>query len=589
MKIIWYFLKPYKLYFIFLLALGIAIGILETLHVAVLYPILNGTLDIQSGQSSSFFLTIVSRLVRIIPIDDVVVANAVMFIILTVLFFALRMVYLVLSLRVTTRIVIENMQKVFQKYIVSDYQFFVDNKQGELMYKAISAPGAISTLIEPLTKFIIEGIMSVTIFMLLFTLSWPGAVLATVIGAGYFYLARYLSRRVSYIAGMKRRDASQRESVILTEYITGIKPIKIFQTSLYWQEQFSNAVNKFWVYWRRSTFWVQTPVNLINLVLFSSIALAVIVMKIQNPVDFVAVIPVFGTYAFAIFKLLPRLANFGTYQMQIMDSLPNVEIVREILHDTTYDKIKNGRQNFTRLNSAIEFNRVKFTHKKRKVTLNDVSFKIEKDKTTAIAGASGAGKSTIVDLLLRLYDADGGDIYIDNIPIKEYNIYSFLEKVGFVGQETFIYNASIKDNIGFGSSYTMTEIIEAAKLANAHEFIQRLPEGYDTLVGDRGVRLSGGERQRLAIARAVIRKPEILVLDEATSSLDNISQKVVQEALDKATENCTTLVIAHRLSTIRNADMVYVLDNGTIVEGGTHDQLMKQKGKYWNSYHSQEE
>ncbi len=589
MKIIWCFLRPYKFYFVFLLVVGIAIGILETLHVAVLYPILNGALDTPSGQGGNFFLSAVGYLVKLIPIDDVVVANSIMFIILTVLFFILRMVYLIFSLRVTSRIVTGNMQKVFQKYITSDYQFFVDNKQGELLFKAVSAPTAIATLLEPLTNFIAEGIMSISVFVLLFTLSWPGAIMATAVGAAYFYLARYLSRRVSYIAGMRRREASQRETVVLTEYITGIKPIKIFETSPYWKTQFSSAVNKFWGYWIRSNFWLQTPANLINLALFSLVALAVIVMKIQNPADFVSIIPVFGTFAFAIFKLLPRLANFGTYQMRIMDSLPNVEAVREVLQDTTYNKISNGSQNFSRLESGIEFRNVKFIHKKRESTLDDISFKIERDKTTAIVGASGAGKSTIVDLLLRLYDVNSGGIYIDNTDLREYNIYSFLTKVGFVGQETFIHNASVKDNISFGQSYTMAEIIEAAQRANAHEFIQQLPEGYDTPVGDRGVRLSGGEKQRIAIARAMVRKPEILVLDEATSSLDNISQKAVQEALDKVSKNCTTLVIAHRLSTIRNADMIYVLDNGTIVESGTHDQLMKQKGKYWNSYHSQEE
>jgi len=173
------------------------------------------------------------------------------------------------------------------------------------------------------------------------------------------------------------------------------------------------------------------------------------------------------------------------------------------------------------------------------------------------------------------------------VDIKEYDISSFLGKVGFVGQETFVYNASIKDNIAFGTDHDLDSIIEAAQLANAHGFIQQLAQGYDTVIGDRGVRLSGGEKQRIAIARAMLRKPRILVLDEATSSLDNISERVVQEAIDRVSEGCTTLVIAHRLSTIRNADVIYVIDGGKIVESGTHDQLINKKGKYWELYRIQ--
>jgi ABC-type multidrug transport system fused ATPase/permease subunit len=208
---------------------------------------------------------------------------------------------------------------------------------------------------------------------------------------------------------------------------------------------------------------------------------------------------------------------------------------------------------------------------------------------TAIVGASGSGKSTIVDLLLRLYDVDEGGMYIDNKNIKDYDITTILEKSGFVSQETFIYNASIRDNVAFGNEYNEHEIVEAAELADADAFVQQFPEKYDTLVGDRGVKLSGGQKQRIAIARAMIRHPEILILDEATSSLDNVSENIVQRAIDKVSKKCTTVIIAHRLSTIQNADIIYVLDQGKIVEWGTHDQLMEQKGVYWHLYNIQKE
>ncbi len=584
LKTLWFFLRPYKGTLFGLFIISIVIAISETLHVAVLYPILQGTLDIQSGQDANFFLAVIGNMANIIPIDDVVVANLVVFILLTVLFFVFRMVYLEFSLRVTAKIVIERKEAVFQKYVGSDYQFFVDNKQGELLYKAVSAPASIATVLQSLAKVLADIVMLVSIFVLLFSLSWIGTVVAIVLGAGYYYYIRYLSSRVSYVAGVGKREASMRENVVVGEYVTGAKAIKAYDSSSYWSAQFIETVKRYWAYWKRSNFWLRTPANIIDLVLFSLVGVAVIIVKIQNPVGFAAIIPIFGTFIFAIFKLLPRLSNFGVYQMQIMDALPRIEVVRDLLLDTTYGKIKGGKKILAEFNSYFEFRNVKFTHKKREATLNGVSLKIEKDKTTAIVGASGAGKSTIVDLLLRLYDVDDGGIYIDDVNIKEYVIASILGKLGFVGQETFIYNASIKDNISFSNNYTMSEITEAAKLANAHEFIQELPDGYDTPVGDRGVRLSGGEKQRIAIARAMIRKPEVMILDEATSSLDNVNERVVQAAIDKVAKHCTALIIAHRLSTIRNADMIYVLDQGKVVESGTHEELLKQKGKYSISY-----
>jgi len=588
LKTIWFFLKPYKFSFLFLLVLGILIGVFETLHIGVLYPILNGTLEIQSGQDSNFFISFLGSLANIIPIDDIVIANSIIFILLTVLFFIFRTAYLSFSLRITSKIVIENKLRVFQKYVKSDYQFFIDNKQGELLYKATAAPSSIAILLEQLTRFFVEAILSVSILVLLFSLSWTGAIAVIIIGIGYYYFSRYLGTKVSYFAGTVKRETSERENVVLTEYITGTKSIRVFETSSYWRAEFEKAVNRFWQFWKRSNFWRETAANLINLALFSVVAIIVVIIKIQNPVDFVSMIPVFGTFAFAIFKLLPRLSGFGTYQMQIMNALPNVEVVQEVLQDTTYNKIKNGNEVLSELRTGLEFRDVKFVHKKREATLADVSLKIEKDKMTAIVGPSGTGKSTIVDLLLRLYDVNEGGIYVDDKNIKEYNISSLLTKFGFIGQETFIFNASVKDNIKFGDGYSMSEVTEAATLANADEFIRQLPEGYDTLVGDRGVRLSGGEKQRIAIARAMIRKPEMLILDEATSSLDSISESVVQDAISKVSEKCTTLIIAHRLRTIRNADIIYVLNQGTVVESGTHQQLIEQKGRYWQLYDIQE-
>jgi ABC-type multidrug transport system fused ATPase/permease subunit len=247
--------------------------------------------------------------------------------------------------------------------------------------------------------------------------------------------------------------------------------------------------------------------------------------------------------------------------------------------------IKDGDREYPSFSSEIKFENVSFAHKKRSGTINDVSVTIKKGETTAVVGRSGAGKTTFISLLLRLFDVDKGEIKIDGINIKEYKLSSLLEKIGYVSQDTFIMNDTIRNNITFGSdSYSEDNIISAAEYADAHDFIIKLPDGYDTLVGDKGMRLSGGQAQRIAVARAMIRNPEILIFDEATNNLDSISEQAVQRAIEEIARNHTVIIIAHRLSTIANADKIIVLDNGWVVEHGSHEELLGIKGAYWRLY-----
>ena len=585
---IWFFLRPYKRRLALLLGLCLLIGYLETMHIAVLYPILDASLEMQDGLSNNPFFITLSYVVGILPVDSIFVANCILFILLTLLVFLCRLIYINLSAMTTAKVTTDYGLKVFHKYSESDYQFFIDNKQGDLLYMARVAPDSIALSLEALTKSIVEIVMAVSVLALLIIISWKATIIVALCGTAYYYFSRYLSFKISYPAGEEMKTAGKAENVVLNECISGSKHIIAARIWSRWLQLFRDALRRRWQFWAKNRIWTQIPPRALEMLLYLSVAGIAIGIWALYPDYFFEMIPMFGTYAFAVFKLLPRLSNASTSLMGIINHLPNLEVTQELLLDNTYNKILNGTREFDELRSGIEYRNVSFTHKSKEgVTLSDISLRIDKNKTTAIVGPSGAGKSTIVDLFLRFYDVDSGAILIDGVDIKEYDLSSLMSKIGFVGQESFIFNALVKDNIAFGTDYDMNKIIEAAQLANAHEFIKQLERGYDTVVGDRGAKLSGGERQRIAIARAMVRKPQLLVLDEATSALDNVSESIVQEAIDKVSESCTTLVVAHRLSTIRNADMIYVIDGGRIVESGTHEQLINKKGKYSELYSKQ--
>lgn len=240
-------------------------------------------------------------------------------------------------------------------------------------------------------------------------------------------------------------------------------------------------------------------------------------------------------------------------------------------------------------NQEIEFKNVSFSYETGRKVLDNISFKIQKGKTIALVGTSGGGKSTIADLVPRFYDPSEGQILVDGVDIKQIKIQSLTKQIGIVTQESILFNDTVFNNITFGSQATENQVIEAAKVANAHTFVSQLQDGYETLIGDRGGRLSGGQRQRLSIARAVLKNPPILILDEATSALDTESEKLVQEALTHLMQNRTTLVIAHRLSTIQHADEILVINKGKIVERGTHDELLQNENGFYRKLNSMQE
>ncbi len=298
----------------------------------------------------------------------------------------------------------------------------------------------------------------------------------------------------------------------------------------------------------------------------------------------------FLTFLVVLLRITPIISQLNAIRARLSNLHGSFDNIQQLLRTDDKPYLKNGTAQFSKLKQAIEFVDVDFGYDANEPILQQISLTILQGTTVALVGASGAGKSTLADLIPRFYDPIEGKILIDGLDLREFELNSLRRKLAVVSQNTFIFNASVRENIAYAiATANEADIREAARLANALEFIDQMPEGFDTQLGDRGVRLSGGQKQRIAIARALLRDPDILILDEATSALDSVSERLIQESIEKLSVGRTVIAIAHRLSTIAKADKVVVLEQGCIVEQGTYQELLQQRGQLWRYHQMQHE
>ena len=299
----------------------------------------------------------------------------------------------------------------------------------------------------------------------------------------------------------------------------------------------------------------------------------------------------FLTFLVVLLRITPIIRQLNATRAKLSNLSGSFDNIQQLLRTDDKCYLQDGRTKFSQLKQAIEFVDVDFGYDpEAEPVLKQISLTIAKGTTVALVGASGAGKSTLADLIPRFYDPTRGKILFDGVDLRQFEINSLRQRVSVVSQNTFIFNASVRDNIAYAMpTINEANIRTAARQANALEFIEDMPEGFDTQLGDRGIRLSGGQRQRIAIARALLRNPDILILDEATSALDSVSERLIQQSLEKLAAGRTVIAIAHRLSTIMNADKVLVLERGRIVEQGTYQELLQQRGQLWQYHQMQHE
>jgi ATP-binding cassette, subfamily B, bacterial MsbA len=466
-----------------------------------------------------------------------------------------------------------------------DIDFYAKMKAGDLVNKvggeiartAESIKIATTILTTVITILVFTGLLLLTSWQL--TLITTGLLLPVSI-ANQFFVRR--AKR----SGHRLSETSGHYTVALLEMLSGVRLIKAAGEEIPQYQKMSQLINHHEAASRDSQadYAIVAPVNEVA----GIIVVLIIVLSAQVLLINQAGLSLL-TYLFALFRLLPYISQLNSLRSQFANTAPSVLLTTEFLQRDNKSIMPPGIQVYAPIRQGIKFENIQFRYPgSENWVLRGVSLDLPKGQTLALVGSSGAGKSTLADLLPRFYDCVAGRITIDGQDLRRFDLTSLRKSMGIVSQETFLFNASVMENIAYGChNVTMERVIDAAQRANAYEFIEKLPQGFETQIGDRGVMLSGGQRQRLAIARALLRDPDILILDEATSALDTVSERLVQQAIDELSQNRTVLVIAHRLSTIQNADKIAVFHQGQVVEQGTHDVLIAQGGLYADLYNMQ--
>ena len=567
------YLKPYRLQY----TIGWIFLVLST-SIGLVFPVLLGQL-LGAGNGAK---TSMADVIKTIDLSNINTVATALFIL-----FGAQAVFsyfrVVLFTNVTESTLRDLRSDVFQRLLHLPMDFFNRNTVGELTSRLSSDITQIQeTLRTTVAEFFRQIVMIVGGISILLFISWKLALImlgtVPVIAIVAVIFGRFIRRLAK-----EAQDKTASANATAEEALTGIGNIKAFTNELFSMRRFTNSINEIKRLNIKSGLWRGVFVSFVVFCMFGAIVFIIWqgLLMTDGPHPGLAK---GDLYSFLMVTLLmaASIGSLPDFYAGIQKSIGATEKLMNLLTEISEKELFTGTTK-PAISGAISFNNVHFSYPQRPdiSVLNGVSFSIGSNQTLALVGASGGGKTTIASLVLNYYPEYSGEILFDNQSSKDIDLNYLREHIAVVPQDVILFAGTIYENIAFGKPTASKEEVKAAAVqANAFEFIQRFPDGFDTQVGDRGIQLSGGQKQRIAIARAILKNPTILILDEATSALDSESEKLVQDALDQLMKGRTSIVIAHRLSTIRNADKIIVLQNGLVAEAGNHSELLATNGLY---------
>ncbi|BAZ53819.1 ABC transporter-related protein [Nostoc sp. NIES-4103] len=588
-KLLLRFAKPYPWLILLTIVLGFSGGLFNGVSTALIVPVILKIVgqEVDLTKAPGILKGIMAPF-ETVPENYriVVMAGAIIF---TICLKNLATYSSTLASSSLTRKLTSDMREAGLKLLLEiDIDYYAKMKVGDLINRLGGEIGRAATAIGNTVKLIILGITILVFVGLLLSISWQLTIAATVLLSLVTVVNQYAIAR-SKKFGKQLSEMSKAYSIAMLELLNGIRLVKATGN----EEKEYKKVHKLIRAREKADF--QSQMNseaiapLSEVMGITALMLIVFLSKTFFASQIASLSTVILTYLLILLRMLPLISQLNSIRSSFASTSTSVEMVTEFLNRNDKPFMIRGNLPYTKLEEGVHFDFLSFAYPgHEKLVLKDVDLFLPRGTTLALVGGSGAGKSTLADLLPRFYDPLSGRITIDGKDLREFDIASLRKRMGIVSQDTFLFNDSVGNNIAYGRpEATEEEIVTAAKRANAYEFIIKLPQKFDTPIGDRGVMLSGGQRQRLAIARALLQNPDILILDEATSALDTVSERLVQAALDDLSRDRTTLVIAHRLSTVQKADQIAVLDQGRVVEVGTHEELLKKGGYYSRLYSMQ--
>ena len=551
------------------------VSLFDAVGIGSIYPIINA---IQNPEKVSSYY---EKLNSFLPfaIDSSMLIP--LLIITTMMVFTVKNLFVALLIhfqaKFSENLTAEWKKEVFEVYVSKPYAFFLDNQAGELVQKMMIQTDNTTGMIMGMLNLTRMALTALAIYIVMCILSLQIAIVVTVIICIVIFISFKVSELVVFKRGQEYIRLQQEGFALATEAISGIRQVKAFATETHFVNRFGGISRDYAVARAKVLSIKGLPAPILEtLGVVGVMALFLFITQFaENKGDIMATLAVFAGGAF---RMIPTLSGLSSSFMAIVSQLPSVNTIADLLRQKV--EIEDAVQNIP-FDNELCLENVDFEYIKGRRVLNNVQMRFGKGNFIGIAGPSGSGKSTVADLLIGFVEPLHGKITVDGEDLKELDIRNWRKTIAVISQDTFIFSGTIAENISFALDERRIDeekLQKASRMADAFEFIEKLANGYGTLVGERGMKLSGGQRQRLAIARAVYRDPEILLFDEATSSLDSISERKVQKAIEILSKNKTVIVIAHRLSTILNADHIYVMNSGCIVGQGTHKELRNNVG-----------